>query len=174
MSLSVHQSSVGVFTVGLEAFSTILDKAAAHAAERKFDPAIYMTMRLRPDMLTFARQVQTFCDNAKNASARLAKVEPPRMEDNETSLEQLKERVHKTLDFIKGLDAKAIDASAAHEVVFPIGPNKMKMQAANYLLHFALPNYYFHLVTAYDILRYAGVDIGKRDYMGAVPGAAPA
>lgn len=174
MSLSVHHSSVSVFTIGLEAFSAILDKAAAYAVERKFDPANYMTMRLRPDMLTFARQVQTLCDNAKNASARLANVEPPRMEDNETSLDQLKARIQKTLDFIKTLDAKAIDASATHEIVFPLGPNKMKMHGANYLLHFVLPNYYFHLVTAYDILRYAGVDIGKRDYLGAVPGIAPA
>ena len=131
-------------------------------------------MRLRPDMLPFVRQVQIFCDNAKNTSSRLAGVEAPRMEDNEASLEELKARIEKTLDYIKSLDRAAVDHGAGREIVFPLGPNKMKMQGANYLLHFALPNYYFHLTTAYDLLRYAGVDIGKRDFLGAVPGISPA
>ena len=174
MSLSVHQSSLGVFEVALNASLAILDKAAAHAEERKFDAAVYTTMRLRPDMLPFARQVQTFCDNAKNVSARLAGSEPPKFEDNEVTLDALKARIRKTLDYIGTLDKKAIDASADREIVFPLGPNKMKMQGVNYLLHFALPNFYFHLTTAYDILRYADVKIGKRDFLGAVPGIGPA
>ena len=174
MSISVHHSSVTTFEVTLNAFAAILDKAAEHAAAKKFDSAIYLTMRLRPDMLAFARQVQIFSDNAKNVSSRLAGVEAPRWEDNETTLEALKARIQKTVEYIKTLDTKAIDASATHEIVFPLGPNKMKMQGANYLLHFALPNYYFHLSTAYNILRYAGVEIGKRDYLGAVPGISPA
>jgi hypothetical protein len=174
MTLSVHHASVSTFEIGLAAFSGILDKASEHAAARKFDSSVYLSMRLRPDMLPFVRQVQTFCDNAKNVSSRLAGVEPPRYEDNETTLEALKARIHKTLDYLKTLDAKAIDLSAGREIVFPLGPNKMKMKGSNYLLNFALPNYYFHLTTAYDILRYAGVEIGKRDYLGAVPGIAPA
>jgi hypothetical protein len=174
MSLSIHHASVGVFAVHLQGFSAILDKAAAYAEAKKFDSATYMTMRLRPDMLAFARQTQIFSDNAKNVSARLAGVEAPKYADDETTLEALKARLHKTLDYIQTLDAKAIDASATREIVFPVGPNKMKMQGANYLLHFALPNYYFHLTTAYDILRYAGVEIGKRDFLGAVPGIGPA
>jgi uncharacterized protein len=174
MSLSVHQASIGAYNVGLNAFLGVLDKAAAHAAARKFDPSVYMTTRLRPDMLAFPRQVQAFCDNAKATSARLAGVQPPSYEDNEASLEELKARIRKTLDFLASLDGKAIDASADREIVFPLGPNKMKMQGANYLVHLALPNFYFHLTTAYDILRYAGVEIGKRDFLGAVPGVAPA
>jgi len=174
MSLSVHQSSVAVFEVALSAFSAILDKAAAHAQAHKFDPAVYMTMRLRPDMLPFSRQVMIFCDNAKNVPSRLAGVQAPVFEDNETTLDQLKARIQKTLDYVKTIDAAALEAGADREIVFPVGPNKMKMQGANYLLHFALPNFYFHLTTAYAILRYAGVDIGKRDFLGAVPGIAPA
>ena len=170
MSLSVYQSSVPVFERSLNAFSSILDKAAAHAAACKFDPAIYMAMRLRPDMFAFPRQVQVFCDHAKNGAARLAGVEAPRFEDNEASLDELKARVKMTLDVIAGLDAKAIDAAAEREIIIPLGQKKAKMIGANYLLHYALPNFYFHLTTAYDILRYAGVAIGKRDYMGAVPG----
>ena len=127
MSLSVHQASVGVYGVGLNAFQGILDKAAAHAAARKFDPSVYLTQRLRPDMLAFPRQVQAFCDNAKATSARLAGVQPPVYEDNEASLDELKARIRKTLDFMSSLDAKAIDASADREIVFPLGPNKMKM-----------------------------------------------
>ena len=170
MSLSVYQSSVPVFERSLNAFSAILDKAAAHAAACKFDPAIYMTMRLRPDMFAFPRQVQVFCDHAKNGSARLAGVEAPRFEDNEASLDELKARVKKTLDVIAGLDAKAIDAGAEREVAIPIGGGRKAMTTGgNYLTHFALPNFYFHLTTAYDILRYAGVPIGKRDYLGEPP-----
>lgn len=173
MSLSVHHSSVSAYVVTLNAFSAILDKAVEHAAAKKFDSSVYLSLRIRPDMLAFARQVQIFCDNAKNTSARLAGVEAPKYEDNEASIAELKARIHKTVEYIKSLDAKAIDASATHEIVFPLGPNKMKMHGANYLLHFALPNYYFHLTTAYDLLRYAGVEIGKRDFLGAVPGIAP-
>ena len=174
MTLSAHQSSVGIFEVTLKAFTGILDKAIAHAEAKKFDPAIYMTLRIRPDMLPFGRQVQIFCDNAKNVSARLAGVEAPRYEDAETSLAELKARVQKTLDYIATLDKGAVEAGATREIVFPVGPNKMKMRGDNYLLHFALPNYYFHLTTAYDLLRYAGVEIGKRDFIGAVPGISPA
>ena len=173
MSLSIHQASVGAYRVGLNAFLGILDKAAAHATARKFDPSVYFTMRLRPDMLALPRQVQAFCDNAKAASARLAGVQPPSYEDNETTLEELKARIRKTLDFLASLDGKAIDDSAEREIVFPVGPNKMKMKGANYLVHFALPNFYFHLTTAYDILRYAGVEIGKRDFLGPIPGIGP-
>ncbi|MGO4872019.1 MAG: DUF1993 family protein [Roseiarcus sp.] len=170
MSLSLYQSSIPVFERSLNAFSAILDKAAAHAAASKFDPAIYLTMRLRPDMFTFTRQTQVFCDHAKNAPARLAGVEAPKFDDNEASLEDIKARIKKTLDVLAGLDAKAIEAGGEREIIFPSGPNKARMIGANYLVNYALPNFYFHLTTAYDILRYAGVPIGKRDYLGAVPG----
>ena len=171
MPYSLYQSCIPVFQRSLTAFSAIIDKAAAHAEAAKFDPAIYVTMRLRPDMFSFARQVQTFCDNAKNASARVAGVEPPRFEDNEASLDELKTRIQRTLDLLAKVDPAAIDAGAGREIVFPAGRNlKAKMLGADYIAHYALPNFYFHLVTAYDILRYAGAPIGKRDYLGAVPG----
>lgn len=172
MSVSVSHATIGSFEVSLAAFAAILDKAVAHAEVKKFDPNIYVTMRLRPDMLSFASQVQTFCDHAKKGSARLAGVEPPRYEDNETTIAELKARVLKTLEYIKSLDHASVDQGATRDVVVPVGPNmKLKMVGANYLMHFLLPNFYFHLVTAYDLLRFAGVEIGKRDFLGAVPGA---
>jgi uncharacterized protein len=171
MPLSVHQSSVVAYSVTLEALSKILDKAQAHADARKFDSAVFMTMRLRPDMVTFAGQVMIATDHAKNSCFRLAGVEAPKFEDSETTIAELKARLAKTVAAIASLDAAALEAGAEREIVFQVGPNKMKMRGDNYLLHFALPNYYFHITTAYDILRYAGVEIGKRDFMGAVPGA---
>ena len=161
---------MGVYQVALPAFSVLLTKAAEHAAQAKFDPSVYMTLRLRPNMLAFARQVQIFCDNAKNSSARLAGVEAPRFEDDETTLDGLKARIDKTLAFLATLDKNVLEAGAEREIVFPVGPAKARMQGDNYLLHFALPNFYFHLTTAYALLREAGVDIGKRDFLGNVPG----
>jgi len=153
------------------AFLPILDKAAQHAVQAKFDPAVYATLRLRPNMFAFPRQVQGFCDHAKNGAGRLAGVEPPRFEDTETTLDELKARIEKTLAFVRSLDKAALEAGAEREIVFPIGPNiKAKMTGADYLLHFVTPSYYFHLTTAYDLLRFAGVDIGKRDFLGQVPG----
>ena len=173
MSVSIHQSSIGAYQVTLTAFLGLLDKALAHAEAKKFDPAVYMTLRIRPDMLPFGRQVQIFCDNAKNGAARLAGVEAPRYEDNETNIAELKARVTKTLDFIAAIDAAALEEGTNREIIFPVGPNKMKMKGGDYVVHWSLPNYYFHLVTAYDLLRYAGVDIGKRDFLGAIPGISP-
>jgi uncharacterized protein len=171
LSLSLHEASVGAFQRGLTAFAAILGKAALHAEQTKFDPAVYATLRLRPNMFALPRQVQSFCDQAKNGSARLAGVEPPRFEDTETTLDELKARIEKTLAFIGSLDSHAIEAGSEREIVFPIGPNtKAKMAGGDYLLHFVHPNFYFHLTTAYDLLRYAGVDLGKRDFIGQPPG----
>jgi hypothetical protein len=170
MTLSVYQSSVGVYQVMLPALSANLDKAAAHAAQAKFDPAVYMTMRLAPNMLAFPKQVQICTDHAKRSAARLAGVEAPAYEDNEATLDELKARIDKTLAFLATLDKNAIEAGAEREIVMPVGANKARMRGDNYLLHYALPNFYFHLTTAYDLLRHAGVDIGKRDFMGNVPG----
>jgi uncharacterized protein len=175
MSLSLYQSSVPVFERSLGAFLAILDKAEAHAQARKFDPTNYLAMRLAPDMFPLIRQVQTFCDHAKNASFRLAGAQAPIIADTEKTFAELRARIQTTLDHLKTIDAGAVDAAAEHEIVFPIGPTrKVKMQGANYILHFALPNFYFHLTTAYDILRSAGVEIGKRDFLGDVPGMSPA
>ncbi len=171
MSFSIYQSSVPVFQQTLKALAAILDKVAAHAEAKKVDPSVILSARLRPDMFAFTRQVQIACDHAKNGSARLANVEAPRFEDKEVSLDELKARVQATLDFIAGVDPKAIEANYDREITLPVGKNTLKMNGADYLLHFCLPNYYFHLTTAYDILRYAGVEIGKRDFLGEVPRA---
>ena len=174
MPLSLYQSSVPVFEHAMGAFLAVLDKAEAHAKARKFDPANYLAIRLAPDMFPLARQIQTFCDQAKNASFRLAGGAAPAIEDKEKTIEELRARIETTIGLLKTIDAKAVDAAVDREIVFPVGPNKMKMQGANYLMHFVLPQFFFHLTTAYDILRSAGVEIGKRDFLGAVPGIAPA
>jgi hypothetical protein len=159
-----------VLEIGLNALSAILEKAEAHAESRKIDPTVLLNARLFPDMFAFTRQVQVVCDQAKNGSSRLAQVEPPKFEDNEKTFPELKARVAKTLAHLKTLDAAKIDASADREIVFPLGPTKKgHMRGADYLNHFLLPNYYFHLATAYDILRHNGVEVGKLDFLGKMP-----
>jgi len=169
MPYSMSQSSLSVFEIGLGALGAVLDKAVAHAAAKKVDPAVLLGWRLAPDMYALTRQVQIVCDQAKNGSARLAGVEPPKFEDTETTVEALKARIAKTLAFVKGLDAKAIDAAAGRDIVFPLGPAKGQMTGADYLNHFVLPNFYFHLTAAYAIVRNFGADVGKRDFLGAIP-----
>jgi hypothetical protein len=170
MPFSMSQASLSCFEINLAAFPAVLDKAEAYAAAKKIDPAVLLNLRLFPNMFTLTRQVQVAADHAKNGSSRLAGIEAPRYEDNETTIEQLKARLAKTLAYLKTIDRKLIDASAEREVVFPIGPNtKGHMSGADYLTHFVLPNFYFHLTAAYVILRQLGVDIGKRDFLGAIP-----
>jgi hypothetical protein len=165
----MSQASLPVFEIGLNALSGVLDKAAAYAAAKKVDPAVLLGWRLAPDMFALARQVQVACDQAKNGAARLVGAEPPKFEDTETSLDQLKARIARTLAYIKTLDAKAIDASADREITFPLGPTKGQMKGGDFLNHFVLPNFYFHLTAAYAIVRHCGVELGKRDFLGAIP-----
>jgi len=170
MSLSISQTYLPVFEIGLNALSGVLDKASAFAASKKVDESVLVGWRLAPDMLALARQVQIASDMAKNGAARLAGVEPRRFEDTETTIQQLKERIEKTLAFVKTVDTTAIDASADREITFPLGPtNKGQMRGVDYLNHFVLPNFYFHLTASYAILRHCGVELGKRDFLGAIP-----
>jgi uncharacterized protein len=170
MSFSLYQASIPVFTTGLNALSAILDKAEAYLAAGKRDPGTLLHSRLAPDMFDFTRQVQVVTDQARRGAARLAGAEAPSYEDNETTLAQLKARLAKTIAFLKTLDGKAIDASTDREVTFPIGGGRSgQMKGSDYLNHFLLPNYYFHLTTAYDLVRHAGVEIGKRDFIGTIP-----
>jgi hypothetical protein len=163
-------ASIPVFEVGLNTLSALLDKADTHAAAKSIDPAVLLGARLFPDMFAFTRQVQSVCDQAKNGAARLAGIDPPRFEDNEKTIAELKARIGKTLAFVKTLDAKKIDESVEREITFPLGPNKKgHMKGADYLNHFVLPNFYFHLTTAYDILRHCGLEIGKLDFIGTIP-----
>jgi hypothetical protein len=165
----MSDASIPVFEIGLNSLSALLDKAEAYAQAKSIDPAVLLNARLFPDMFAFTRQVQSACDQAKNGSARLAGVDPPRYEDNEKTIAELKARIAKTVAFVKTLDAKRINESADREITFPLGPNKGHMKGADYLNHFAVPNFYFHVTTAYDILRQCGVEIGKRDFIGAIP-----
>ncbi|SRR5579871_1543580 len=170
MSFSMSTSSIPVFEVGLAALSTVLDKAAAHAAAKKIESSVLLQSRLYPDMFPLVRQVQIASDQAKNGTSRLAGVVPPVYEDNETTIDQLRDRLARTLAYLKTIDPKKIDESAEREITFPLGPtNKGHMKGADYLNHFVLPNFYFHLTAAYAILRHCGVDIGKRDFLGAIP-----
>jgi len=170
MPYSMSQASLPVFEIGLNALVGVLDKAAAFAAAKKIDPAVLPQYRLAPDMFALARQVQVACDMAKNGGARLAGVEPPKFEDNEKTNDELKARIARTLAFVKSLDAGKIDAAAEREITFPLGPtNKGHMKGSDFLNHFVLPNFYFHLTAAYAILRHCGVEIGKRDFLGAIP-----
>jgi hypothetical protein len=167
--MPMSNASIPVFEIGLNALSALLDKAKAYAEAKSIDPTVLLDARLFPDMFAFARQVQIACDQAKNGCARLAGIDPPRYEDSEKTIAELKERIAKTIAFVKTLDAKKIDESAEREITFPLGQNKGQMKGADYLNHFAVPNFYFHLTTAYGILRHCGVEIGKRDFIGAIP-----
>ena len=166
MPLSMHAVAVPAFLNTLGALAKILDKTAAHCEAKKIDPAALLTMRLYPDMFAFTRQVQLTCDFAKNTVGRLTG-EPPKFPDEEKSFEELKARVAKTVDYVKGFTPDQLDATADKEVTFPIGPQKtMTLKGMQFLLGFGLPNFYFHATTAYDILRHCGVELGKRDFLG--------
>ena len=166
MTFSIYQASVPVYVRQLGALSSILDKAAAYASQRKIDPGVLIQARLYPDMLPLARQVQIACGHAIRGSARLSGAEPMSLEDKASSFDDLKALIAKTLEFVRGVDAKKMDGMEDREITFPIGDNKMTLKGSEYLLHFSMPNFYFHVTTAYDILRHNGLEIGKDDFMG--------
>ncbi len=167
--MSMSNGSIPVFEIGLNALSALLDKAQAYAEAKSIDPAVLLNARLFPDMFALTRQVQSACDQAKNGGARLAGIDPPRYDDNEKTIAELKARIAKTVAFVKTLDTKKVDESADREITFPLGPKKGHMKGADYLNHFVVPNFYFHVTTAYDILRHCGVELGKRDFIGVIP-----
>jgi uncharacterized protein len=170
MSFSMSQATLPAVEMSLNALSGVLDKGAAFAAAKKIDASVLLASRLAPDMFALTRQVQVATDLAKNGVARLAGVEPPRFEDNETTIEQLKTRIANAIAFIKSVDPKLIDAGVDRQITFPLGPtNKGQMKGDDYLNHFVLPNVYFHCTAAYAILRHCGVEIGKADFLGAIP-----
>jgi uncharacterized protein len=168
--MSLSQASLPVFELHLNALAALLDKAQAYAAAKKIDPAVLLHWRLAPDMFDLARQVQVATDMAVRGAARLAGREPASNEDTETTIDELKARLAKTVAWLKTLDTQRIDASADRDIKFPIGADKTGlMKGSDYLNHFVLPNFYFHVTAAYAILRHCGVDIGKRDFLGAMP-----
>lgn len=167
MTLSMYQASVPVFIQGLTGLGGVIDRAAAHAAERKIDPAALLQARLYPDMFPFARQVQIATDFAKGGAARLAGVEFPAYEDSETSFEELKARVDKTIAFLRTLEAAQIDGSEDRDISLVRRGETTIVKGQAYLLEQAMPNFYFHITTAYAIQRHNGVEVGKRVFLGA-------
>ncbi len=167
MSLSMYQASVPVFLRYLSNLSAILDKAAKFAEARKIDPSILVNARLAPDMFPLSRQIQIATDAAKGCSARLAGVEVPSFADTESTFPELQERIAKTVAFLKSLNAAQIDGSEQKQIHLKAGTRELDFKGQDYLLFFALPNLFFHITTAYDILRHNGLEIGKIDYLGA-------
>ena len=168
MALSMYQASVPVFVKTLGNLAAILDKAASFAAAKKVDQSVLLGYRLAPDMLNLARQVQIATDHAKGTSARLAGMEPPSFEDTEASFAELKARIDKAIAFLDTLKPAQVDGSEEREVTLKIGANTRTYKGQPYLLHHALPNFFFHVTTAYGILRHCGVELGKKDYIGQV------
>ena len=166
MAISMYEASVPVFVKTLGNLGAILDKGAAFAATRKIEPSVLLGYRLAPDMLSLTRQIQIAADHAKRAPARLAGMEPPVYEDNEASFVDLKARIDKTIAFIDTLKRAQIDGSETREITLKVGGSSQTLTGQTYLLHNALPNFFFHVTAAYAILRHCGVDVGKKDFIG--------
>jgi len=166
----MYSVSVPVFMQHLNGLSAVLDKAAAWAAARKVNEADLLNMRLSPDMFNLMRQVRAVTDHAANAASRLSGKELLKFANDETTIAQLKDRVAKTIEYLKGMKAGEIDGTEAKDIkiTFPNG-NVREFTGQSLLLGNALPNFYFHATTAYDIVRQCGVEVGKRDFMGAPP-----
>jgi hypothetical protein len=167
MSLSMYQASVPVFVRMLDNLSKILELAVQHAEEKKIDPSVLINARLAPDMYPLSRQVQIATDMAKGCAARLAGLEVPVYEDNETTFPELQARIAKTLAFIQSVSAEQIDGSEERTVILKLRGKEVSFKGQPYLLHFVLPNFYFHITIAYAILRHNGLAIGKMDYIGS-------
>ena len=167
MSITMSSASVPVFLRMLGNLQTWIDKAEAHAQSKKFDAAVYLGARLAPDMLPFTKQIQITCDGAKFCVARLAGIDGPKFDDTETTLAELRERVNATAAFIESVPAAKIDGSEDKDITIPRRDGSMTMKGEAYLKHYAMPNFYFHITTAYALLRHNGVEIGKMDYLGA-------
>jgi uncharacterized protein len=168
MTISMHTASVPVFKQMLGALSKILDKAQAHAVDKKIEPDALLQARLFPDMFPLLRQVQIACDMAKGVCCRLAGADIPAHEDSERTFDELQARIAKTLAVIDGLGAAQFEGSAQREIVLRPGtPKERRFDGQAYLLSYGLPQFFFHITTAYALLRHNGIDIGKMDYMGA-------
>src|SRR6476620_6483054 len=168
MSLSMYQASIPAFVQMLNNLAAILDKAEAHAGNRKIDLEVLLNYRLTPDMLPFVRQIQIAADLTKGAAARLAGVEVPKHDDTEKTFADLKARLAKTAEFVQSFKPNDIDGSEDREISLKLGEHTMSFKGQPYLVHFVMPNFYFHCTTAYDILRHCGVELGKRDFIGTI------
>lgn len=167
MTISMYQTSVPVFIRMLENLSSILDKATVHAEAEKIDPAVLVNARLAPDMYPLSRQIQIATDMVKGCAARLAGLDVPSYEDNETTFAELQARIVKTIAFLQTVSAEQIDGSEEKVIILPTHSRELNFLGQPYLLNFVLPNFYFHMTTAYAILRHNGVALGKMDFVGS-------
>jgi hypothetical protein len=166
MKISMYAMTHDVFKKSLTQLLFVMEKGVANAKARNFDPNVLAGSRLAPDMFTFAKQIQLTSDFAKNSMARLAGVEAPKFEDSETTMDELVARVKKTLDYIDTISASALEGSETRDIKIPLRDRTVEFKGLPYLQHWAIPNFYFHFVTAYNLLRHNGVDVGKRDFLG--------
>jgi hypothetical protein len=166
MTISMYKASAPIFVQFLTSLSTVLDKAAQHIESRKLDESFFVNARLYPDMFSLARQVQQATQHAVGACARTAGQEPPKLPEEIGTIAQLRARIGAAIDFIKTCKAADIDGSEDRSISITTAAGKRDFIGQSYLLNFTLPHFYFHVTTAYDILRHNGVEIGKRDYMG--------
>ena len=167
MAISMYEASIPQFTKMLTNLSNVLNKGEEFAKARGIDDAVLVSeCRLAPDMFPLSKQIQIACDQVKNGMARLASIEPPKFEDNETTFAQLQDRIAKTIDFANSLKPAQVDGTEAKEIKFSIREWNFEFVGEQYLLTWIIPNFYFHVTTAYAILRHNGVEIGKTDYLG--------
>jgi uncharacterized protein len=168
MNMSMYEASVPTFLHTLKSLKTILEKGLAHAEAKKFDPNVLAASRLFPDMLPLTRQVQIASDAAKSAAARLAGVDPPKYEDTEATIPELIARIDKTIDYLQGFKAAQIDGSEERTINIATPRGTFTFPGLTFLRHWALPNFFFHVTTAYNLLRHNGVELGKADFLGGV------
>ncbi|MEL6461390.1 MAG: DUF1993 domain-containing protein [Cyanobacteria bacterium J06621_15] len=166
MTISMYQASVPVLIRSLNNLAAILEKGAAHAEAKNIDPSVLINSRLYPDMFPLTKQVQIASDIARRGAARLADSEAPSIEDNETTFSELIARIQKTTSYLETLKPDVIDGSEEKSITLPVGKDTMTFTGMPFLLYFVLPNVYFHVTTAYDILRHCGVELGKMDFLG--------
>ena len=166
MTISMYQASAPVFTRMLVQLKVILDKASATAVAKKIDESVYLSARLYPDMLPLGRQIHIACDFAKGCCARLAGLEVPKYDDNEVTFADFQARIDKTIAYMATISAAQIDGQEERDINITIAGKPVTFKGQAYLIHLALPNFYFHLTTAYAILRHNGVEIGKGDFLG--------
>ena len=166
MNISMHAMSHGVFNKALTQLLHVMDKGAANAKARNFDVSVLVSARLAPDMLPFTRQIQLTSDFAKNSMARLAGIDPPKFEDSEITMDELVARVKKTIDYIDSVSAAALEGSETRDIKIALRDRTVEFKGLAFLQVWAIPNFFFHHVTAYNLLRHNGVDIGKRDFLG--------
>jgi hypothetical protein len=168
MKISMYEASIPTFLHTLRSLKALLEKGVAHAEAKKFDPTLLASARLAPDMFPLTRQIQIATDAAKGAAARLSGVDPPKFEDNETTMADLIARVGKTIDFLQGFKPEQLDGSEERTITIPTPRQTFTFPGLIFLRHWALPNFFFHVTTAYNLLRHNGVEIGKADYLGRV------